>query len=273
MQNGGAKGLECASRPDPEAKTMTMFKPKKAQKAENRLNQAIRYVLRFNEGALEGPILEVGSGLGYFVAAGLERGLDIWGIDARESKIDRFKAMLEAAGKPPAWAKRSFIADGYRMPFASDTFAVICSWYVLEHVENIGAMLREIVRVTRPGGILILRAQDARNFWEGHCKIPWIPFLSGDPARAWAEVFGVDVAMRHDVYDITEPQVVSILEFLNCEVLKRGPTPEVLIDGHWRISNETDVTRLARIVKTQWESGGWRPQPENLYVVASKKNG
>jgi SAM-dependent methyltransferase len=42
-----------------------------------------------------------------------------------------------------------------RLPFADDSFDVTCSFKVLAHVPEVGRALAEMVRVTRPGGIVL----------------------------------------------------------------------------------------------------------------------
>jgi ubiquinone/menaquinone biosynthesis C-methylase UbiE len=42
------------------------------------------------------------------------------------------------------------------VPFRSDSFDFVCSFKVLAHVPDIELALRELVRVTRPGGTLVL---------------------------------------------------------------------------------------------------------------------
>jgi len=43
-----------------------------------------------------------------------------------------------------------------QVPFASDSFDLVCSFKVLAHVPQITDALRELARVTRPGGMLAL---------------------------------------------------------------------------------------------------------------------
>lgn len=243
----------------------------KLKKGGTRWNQYVATIKAIRNSTLQGPILDFGCGIGYFVLEGLSRGMDIWGVDASVSKIQRFEKLIQYTHSPTIWGKRCLVGSGENLPFQSNRFSAVSSWYVLEHVLHIGEIIRELVRITQKNGVITLRAQDARNGWEGHYKIPWIPFLSGSLAKAWVEEFGKPFELRKDVYDITQPQIAAILETLGCELLVQAPAPKVLIDNHLEIDTEEKVRKTARRIKTLVEKRQWRPQPENLYVYAMKK--
>ena len=243
---------------------------KKLKKGQTRWNQYAEAVSAINPRLLDGPMLDFGSGVGYFVLEGLRRRMDIWGVDRLPSKIARYARLLETTSQPSDWVKRCLVADGADLPFRSNCFAAVSSWYVFEHIPDPGQVLRELVRITRSAGVIVIRAQDARNGWEGHCHIPWVPFLSGRLARAWIEEFGQSPARRQGVYDITQPQFIAILESLGCRIAIQAPEPRVLIEDHRQLSTETEVRRKAREVRARFESGEWVPQPENLYICAKK---
>ena len=245
--------------------------PVKLRKGQTRWNQCAAAVRDIDAALLAGPMLDLGSGVGYFVLEGLQRGLNIWGVDASAGKLVRFRKLLQYTGGPAGWQQRCLQADAEDLPFGSDCFAVVSSWYVLEHQRNPGVSLRELARVTRPGGVLVIKAQDARRGWEGHCKIPWIPFLSRRMARVWAEEFGAAIERRDDVYDVTQPQVVAILESLGCEVVVQAAPPQAVLPAHWRIGTADEVRRAARHIRALQETGRWRPPPENLYLYAIKR--
>jgi 2-polyprenyl-3-methyl-5-hydroxy-6-metoxy-1,4-benzoquinol methylase len=247
-----------------------LLNPKKLRKGITRWNQFAEILQQYLCDDPPAPILDLGCGIGYFVYEGLLRGDDIWGVDASNSKIIRYQNLIRYTGSPVEWIKRCLVATGEELPFCTHRFAAVCSWYVLEHLANPSSVIRELVRITRKNGLIVLRAQDARNSWEGHYKIPWIPFLSGRLAAAWAEEFGVRTDKRQGVFDITQPQVTTILESLGCEIISKAPEPKTLIEKHWEINTEEEIRRTARLIKARFENRQWRHQPENLYIVAIK---
>jgi ubiquinone/menaquinone biosynthesis C-methylase UbiE len=243
---------------------------KKINKGQTRWNQFYNNINHINPEALAGPILDFGSGVGYFVLEGLRRHMDIWGVDLLPGKIRRYKKLVEFTESPDIWKNLCVVGNGEELPFRSNRFAAISSWYVFEHIEHPGPVLRELVRITRSKGLIVIRAQDARNGWEGHCKIPWIPFLAGRLARVWVEEFGKSVELRRGVFDITQPQIISVLEELDCSIVIKAADPFVLIKDHWKLSTEEEVRRKARETKRAYERGDWQPQMENLYIYAQK---
>ena len=259
------------TRPSDKYSRSKILDPAKLKKGRCRWNQCAAAIRDIDEALLEGPMLDMGCGVGYFVLEGLQRGLNIWGVDSSAGKLVRFRKLVQYTGGSAKWQQRCLPADAEDLPFGSCQFAVVSSWYVLEHQRNPGVSLRELVRVTRPRGVLAIKAQDARRGWEGHCKIPWIPFISGRMARVWAEEFDAAIERRDDVYDVVQPQVVAILENLGCEVVVKAAPPQAVPPGHWQIGTEDEVRRTARRIRALQEAGHWRPPPESLYLYAVKR--
>jgi len=247
-----------------------ILNPSKIKKGKTRWNQCVEELGRINPHLLQGPILDFGCGGGYFVLEGLYRDLDIWGIDRLFGKIKRYRKLIEYTSSPKSWEKRCLVGDGVILPFPSDYFDLVSSWWVFEHIPTPGEAIREMVRITRPHGVIVIRAQDARTSWEGHCNIPWIPYLSRRLACVWIEEFGKSPSMYEGVYDVTQPQVISILESLGCRIVKQSATPQPLIDGHRRLCTEKNVRQMARLIKAKLDRGEWIPRQNGLYVYAQK---
>ncbi len=68
-----------------------------------------------------------------------------------------------------------------QLPFADDSFGVTYSSNVLEHVSEPWTMADEMVRVTRPGGLVFLSYTLWYGPWGGHETAPW-HFLGGHRA-------------------------------------------------------------------------------------------
>ncbi len=58
--------------------------------------------------------------------------------------------------------------DAGDLPFRADTFDAVIALDLLEHVENDAEILREIERVVRPGGLVLLSVPAFRFLWSRH---------------------------------------------------------------------------------------------------------
>lgn len=107
--------------------------------------------------------LDVGGGPGHFTAAFRARG-------ARCLLVEPDPVELRSAGGPPGGAIRG---DGMALPVADGTVDVCFSSNVLEHVRDPAAFVDQMVRVTRPGGVIYLAFTNWYSPWGGHEMAPW----------------------------------------------------------------------------------------------------
>jgi SAM-dependent methyltransferase len=68
-------------------------------------------------------------------------------------------------------------AVGESLPFRDNSFDVIISLEVLEHVEHPAAVLREVFRILKPGGWFYLTCPNYLSFREVHYNVAWLPLL------------------------------------------------------------------------------------------------
>ena len=64
--------------------------------------------------------------------------------------------------------KADFLWDGIEMPFDNESFDVIISTEVLEHVPNPDLYLQEVMRVLKPGGIFFFTVPFLQSLHEVH---------------------------------------------------------------------------------------------------------
>ena len=103
---------------------------------------------------LEGRILEVGSGQGYFAIGLAERGYHVTGVDVSSDDIAVAKWNLERTGQAAMVDLQ--VASGEKLPFPDHSFDVIFSVKVLHHLESPFKVIDEMVRVIAPGGKIVI---------------------------------------------------------------------------------------------------------------------
>ncbi|MBB1253735.1 class I SAM-dependent methyltransferase [Streptomyces sp. OF3] len=118
-------------------------------------------------------VLDIGGGSGHFTEEFRRRG-------ARCYLFEPDPAELGAHGRRTPGA---VLADGYLLPVPDGTADVCFSSNVLEHVADPQTFISEMVRVTRPGGLIYLSFTNWYSPWGGHETAPW-HYLGAARARA-----------------------------------------------------------------------------------------
>lgn len=135
-------------------------------------------------------VLDVGGGVGYSTEAFRQAGarcllvepfLRVLRSGADESTT---KDMTERPHRVSVARDRTVptgcvIGDGFRLPCTEDVADVSFSSNVLEHVEDPHAFIRELVRVTKPNGIIYVSFTNWYSPWGGHETAPW-HYLGGE---------------------------------------------------------------------------------------------
>lgn len=105
------------------------------------------------------PILDVGCGTGGMLVH-LERFGPSVGVDPAPEAADGCRQR----GVP-------FVLGGHPLPFRDGTFGTATALDVIEHVPDDVALLREIRRVLRPGGLLAVTVPAYRFLWSRHDEL------------------------------------------------------------------------------------------------------
>ncbi len=101
-------------------------------------------------------VLDVGTGFGInvaFLARWLSRGSAIWTVDPSKEVLEDVEAALDAES---ARLVRFAVATAEDLDFEDGFFDVVASVMVLHHLGKLRPALREMVRVLRAGGRLLV---------------------------------------------------------------------------------------------------------------------
>ncbi len=141
-----------------------------------------------------GKLLDVGCGVGWSTAVFAHRGYDATGID-----------LNPLAFEPPTQSNLVLqLGSALEIPFADREFDVVTSYQVLEHVPDPRQMLTEMLRVTRPGGVVCVVGPNLLGLsgsMMGIVKYVW-------KARPVSSIFFRNPAMPHHPFGNTLPETV-----------------------------------------------------------------
>jgi SAM-dependent methyltransferase len=118
-------------------------------------------------------VVDVGGGPGFFVREFRRYG-------ALSFCADTDSGEMAALGQPESG---SVVGSALDLPIRSGAVDVSFSSNVLEHVGDWRTMLTEMVRVTKPGGIIFVAFTNWLSPWGGHETSPW-HFLGGGRAAS-----------------------------------------------------------------------------------------
>jgi SAM-dependent methyltransferase len=108
-------------------------------------------------------VLDIGGGAGYFTREFRSRGAYcyLFEVDVTE--------MTSRGDNPPG----AVVADGYWLPVRDGGADICVSSNVLEHVADPNGLVEEMVRATKPGGLIYLSFTNWYSPWGGHEMSPW----------------------------------------------------------------------------------------------------
>lgn len=125
-------------------------------------------------------LLEVGVGAGTDFIQWVRAGTKAHGIDLTQEAIDHVKHRLDLYGLKADDFK---VGDSEYLPYDDNTFDIVYSWGVIHHTPDTERSLREIIRVTKPGGkvkVMIYHRHSllAYFFWVRHALLKLKPWKS-----------------------------------------------------------------------------------------------
>jgi SAM-dependent methyltransferase len=114
-------------------------------------------------------VFDIGGGAGYFTAAFRARGADCYLFEPDPAELSSGGGTAEG----PGTLEGTVLADGYWLPVRDGGADICFSSNVLEHVADPVGLIGEMVRATRPGGLIYLSFTNWYSLWGGHEMSPW----------------------------------------------------------------------------------------------------
>lgn len=111
----------------------------------------------------KGNLLDIGAGTGDFLLVAKQNGWKTIGIEPSE----KAKTIAERKGVE----LKSNLSD-----FADHSFDVITMWHVLEHVPNLENQIKELKRLLRPNGTILIAVPNFKSFDAKYYKEFWAAY-------------------------------------------------------------------------------------------------
>ena len=111
----------------------------------------------------QGSILDIGAGTGDFLSVVKENGWNTIGVEPSE----KAKAIAKRKGV-------SFVEQTSALE--NNSFDIITMWHVLEHVPNLDNQLKELKRLLKPNGNLIIAVPNFKSFDAKHYGNFWAAY-------------------------------------------------------------------------------------------------
>ena len=111
----------------------------------------------------KGKILDIGAGTGEFLSVAKNDGWQTIGVEPS----DKAKAIAKSKGV-------SFVEQTSELE--NHSFDVISMWHVLEHVPNLDEQIKELKRLLKPNGTLIIAVPNFKSFDAKHYGKFWAAY-------------------------------------------------------------------------------------------------
>lgn len=159
---------------------------------------------------------------------------DLGRSDLQQFGTDYMDLTTEA---PPNCAFRRADLSRERIPFPDDSFDLVVASHIIEHLPNPIEFARELVRVTKPGGLIYVEAPSERALW-----LPSMPFQHN---RFFSLNFFDDPT--HQLRPWPPQALHRLFRCLSCDVVETGYyyskrirlfLPFYLLNAWWKKSGQ-----------------------------------
>lgn len=129
-------------------------------------------------------ILEVGVGAGTDFVQWVRSGAHAYGIDLTPEAIENTQKRLALENLQ---AEDIQVADAEKLPFEDNFFDLTYSWGVIHHSPDMQQCLREIIRVTKPDGVIKLMMYNKHSLFAFYQYLRH-GLLKGKPFARWDDI-------------------------------------------------------------------------------------
>lgn len=186
-----------------------------------------------------GQVLDIGCGNGEFLLRLRSIGWRCQGVEfndtalaiCREHGLDVFHGDLQAAG------------------FAADSFDFVCAHHLIEHTADPSGLIGEMVRVTKPGGTVLIRTPNSKALGRRWFGVNW---------------FANDVPRHLMLFSEKSLALLAQRYGLQLQVMRKPVKPKLLLKSlDYKLHNQSVPSKKRKLRK-------WLAR---LYIPAAKLSG
>ena len=211
----------------------------------------------------KGDLLDIGCGAGFFLNSAKERGWNCHGLEILPEYIK--------------YAKENFALENIRLEsldepltYDKNTFDVITLWDLIEHLRNPLKSLKQINRVMKPGGLLVMWTPNVKNAvllkgnWVGYKNLQHLYFFSVDSLNTMLGKAGFKI-----VFSKTNKAKKGLLESKGFNPFDKSTKPNKLIERFLQSAKRDIKNTLSPLtyLGPLFDITGYG---FNLYLIASK---
>ena len=121
---------------------------------------------------LGGKVLDIGCSFGFFLKVAQEAGWQIYGLDLSPTPVEQAKRKLRV--------KTIYNKSIEEAKFQANFFDLVTVFQTIEHVVDPEKFLKEIKRVLKPGGVVLLTTPDAAGWQARLMGKSWFSYRHPD---------------------------------------------------------------------------------------------
>jgi SAM-dependent methyltransferase len=177
------------------------------------------------------------------------------GVDMDESQVRLATQSAQARGLKNLTFRQG---NAYALPYEADSFDLVFSHALIEHLREPGKALREFLRVLKPGGAVAVCAPD----WSGFLYAPATPVLL-EAVKAYTDLQngnGGDASVGHKLHDYA---IAAGFEHVRCTARYENFEPLTIITDlvGWQLERN-GLLHLAAALRE------WADQPSGMFAEA-----
>lgn len=169
---------------------------------EKRIHMWGKRLRELKEFKKEGCLLDVGCGVGTFLKLAKKEGFEVYGTEISEYACTYVKNRLKI---------NIFSGDLEKAHFSPESFDIVTIWHTLEHLPNPLATLKEIHRILKKDGLLVVAVPNLNNY------IVRILYLLAKSKRL---LFFSGQAKEWHLYHFSNKTLMSMLKKAGFKIIK-----------------------------------------------------